>query len=47
MRVFIPKLLQDAQSSHRNEGYSRHEVEDLVILNQDFITPKIPILASD
>ena len=30
--------------------YSRHEVEDLVILNQDFITPKMPsfgLLVSD
>jgi len=40
--MIYPSYFEMHNQQTERRGYSRHEVEDLVILNQDFITPKIP-----
>jgi len=40
--TIYPSYFKMHNQQTERRGCSRHEVEDLVILNQDFITPKIP-----
>jgi len=43
IKLFIyPSYFEIHNQQTERRGYSRHEVEDLAILNQDFITQKIP-----
>jgi len=40
--LLYPSYFKMHNQQIERRGYSRHEVENLVILNQDFITSKIP-----
>jgi len=42
MMIIYPSYFKMHNQQTERRVYSRHEVEGLVILNQDFITPKIP-----